>query len=35
MAKSQSTPKPELYAAQDGWRNIIQIYEPMNEMWIL
>ena len=27
MAKLQSTPKPELHAALDGWCNIIHMYE--------
>ena len=32
MAKSQSTPKPELYAALDGWGNIIHMYESVYEL---
>ena len=35
MAKLQNTPKPELYAARDGWRNIIHMYESMYKSWIL
>ena len=34
MAKSQRTPKPELYAALDGWWNIIHMHESMYELWI-
>ena len=33
MAKSQSTPKPELYAALYGWWNIIRMYDF--HVWIM
>ena len=35
MAKSQSTPKPKMYAARDVWWNIIHMYESMYKLWIL
>ena len=34
MAKPHRTPKPELYAALDGWRSMIHLYEFMYELWI-
>ena len=32
MAKPQSTPKPEFYAALDGWLSTIHKHESMYEL---
>ena len=34
MAKSQKTPKPESYAALEGWWMIIHMWEFMHEFFI-